>query len=243
LGNPPKRQYSELPKPTSNLLILINPYACGGVAISNWTKMKPMLEKFNLEFTEKQTEYAGHARDFTAEVALDKYTGIVTISGDGLIHEVVNGLMGRAEDPATFPTVGFLPGGTSDGMVKTVLSEEGEGFSLENAVYAVGKGNTKKIDITKLHCESTGKTIYSFLSITWAIIADIDLESEILRVLGDARLYIWAVLRVLFVRTYSCNYTIGNGDKQIESEGNRNVFYLTIHNTSHIHRDMNILPI
>ena len=34
------------------------------------------------------TEYAGHARKLVKELVLDKWYGIVVVSGDGLVHEV-----------------------------------------------------------------------------------------------------------------------------------------------------------
>lgn len=39
--------------------------------------------------------------------------------------------------------------------------------------------------------------IYSFLSITWGIIADVDIESEKYRSLGNARFTVGAVSRIL----------------------------------------------
>jgi sphingosine kinase len=45
--------------------------------------------------------------------------------------------------------------------------------------------------------ESGGPKIYSFLSIAWAIIADIDIESEKLRCLGEPRFTIWGAWRGL----------------------------------------------
>lgn len=47
------------------------------------------------------TERAGHAYDIVhSELTPGEYDGIVTVSGDGLIHEVVNGLY-RREDQIT----------------------------------------------------------------------------------------------------------------------------------------------
>ncbi len=44
------------------------------------------------------TERAGHAYDMVNhELQPGDYDGIVTVSGDGLIHEVVNGLYRRAD--------------------------------------------------------------------------------------------------------------------------------------------------
>ena len=59
-----------------------------------------------------------------------------------------------------------------------------------------------------------------FLSLTWAIIADIDINSEVLRWMGDIRLRLWGVYRLLFVRTYAGSLElqgqdIRNKDQQV----------------------------
>lgn len=41
-----------------------------------------------------------------------------------------------------------------------------------------------------------------FLSFMWAIISDIDINSEVIRCCGSARFTIWGVYRALSVRTY-----------------------------------------
>lgn len=44
--------------------------------------------------------------------------------------------------------------------------------------------------------------IYSFLSVCWAVIADCDLNSEVLRCLGPVRFTIWGVWRCLALIRY-----------------------------------------
>ena len=41
-----------------------------------------------------------------------------------------------------------------------------------------------------------------FLSLVWAIIADIDINSEVIRCVGSSRFTIWGVYRALNVITY-----------------------------------------
>lgn len=41
-----------------------------------------------------------------------------------------------------------------------------------------------------------------FLSLVWAIIADIDINSEVIRCVGSARFTMWGVYRALNVLTY-----------------------------------------
>ena len=45
--------------------------------------------------------------------------------------------------------------------------------------------------------DTINERIYSFLSVTWAIIADVDIESERYRGLGGARFTVGALARIL----------------------------------------------
>ena len=47
----------------------------------------------------------------------------------------------------------------------------------------------------------------SFLSLSWAIVADVDLESEVLRVLGPLRFDVYAVWRMMALRRYSAEFS------------------------------------
>ena len=50
--------------------------------------------------------------------------------------------------------------------------------------------------------ETNQATYTSFLTFTWAMIADLDIDSEVIRCLGDIRLDIWAVICVARGRKY-----------------------------------------
>ena len=142
LGNIPKEKYHQLPRKQTNFLVLINPFACAGKALKNWVTLKETLSKFYIDFEEKETEFAGYAKDLMMNGDLSMYTGVVTVSGDGLIHEVINGLMLR-KDRSHIPTVGCLPGGTSDAFIKSILEEQNIALTNENILYVLGMGATK----------------------------------------------------------------------------------------------------
>lgn len=44
--------------------------------------------------------------------------------------------------------------------------------------------------------------MYSFLSVGWGLISDIDIESERFRAIGGQRFTVWSVARLLDLRTY-----------------------------------------
>lgn len=131
---------------------------------------------------------------------------MVTVSGDGLIHEVVNGLCNRADWESDFMetiTIGCIPGGTANGLVKSILYASDEEYGIEEATFLVAKGRRSKMDLTEITGEWEKKKIFSFLSTAWAVIADCDINSEVIRCIGEARFTVWGVWRCLFTRTYN----------------------------------------
>ena len=51
--------------------------------------------------------------------------------------------------------------------------------------------------------QTPGRMFYSFLSITWGVVADVDLESEKYRHLGGARFTVGALKRILSMYIFS----------------------------------------
>ena len=42
-------------------------------------------------------EHANHAFEYMQSINVDGYRGIIVISGDGLVYEIINGLMARPD--------------------------------------------------------------------------------------------------------------------------------------------------
>ncbi len=55
--------------------------------------------------------------------------------------------------------------------------------------------------------ENSRAKIYSFLTLTWAYIADIDTGSEALRMLGPLRFQLYGLWRVIFLNRYEGRLT------------------------------------
>lgn len=143
----------------------------------------------------------------------------MTVSGDGLCHEVINGLMNRKDwqsrDSGSEPglkdsiTLGLVPGGTGNGLIRSLLARGEEDYGVKEAAFRIVKGRHVLIDLTQLDLEYERKTVYSFLCFLWAIMSDIDLNSEACRCCGPMRFTMWGVFRALFLREYfgSLRYT------------------------------------
>ena len=144
----------------------------------------------------------------------NSFDGIVSISGDGLIHEIINGLLNRKDhyyNKRKIP-IGIIPGGSGDGLAKALLERSGEKLGLEQACLLIIKGQTRLMDITKIISNSRSDPIYSFLSVAWCIISDIDLESEKVRWMGDTRFTLWGVIRTLKIRRYQAALSYRGSD-------------------------------
>jgi len=50
--------------------------------------------------------------------------------------------------------------------------------------------------------ETRNQILFSFLSVGWGLLADIDIESERLRAIGGQRFTVWSVARLIGLRTY-----------------------------------------
>ena len=67
------------------------------------------------------------------------------------------------------------------------------------------KGMSSPVDLSRYETKSNSYT--SFLTFSWAMIADIDIESECIRWAGFLRMDIWGVVRLLFLRKYRAKFS------------------------------------
>jgi sphingosine kinase len=72
---------------------------------------------------------------------------------------------------------------------------------LGSAILNVVRGRTKSCDLFSVESEAFKKRV-GFLSLCYGIIADIDIESEKLRYMGEARFTVYALQRIASLRTY-----------------------------------------
>jgi diacylglycerol kinase family enzyme len=80
------------------LLVLVNPFSGRRQAAVSWGIAEPILEKAHVTMKVVMTERAGHAYDIVSQdIKIGDYDGIVTVSGDGLIHEIVNAIYRRQD--------------------------------------------------------------------------------------------------------------------------------------------------
>ncbi|XP_067878127.1 sphingosine kinase 2-like isoform X1 [Heterodontus francisci] len=112
---------SLLPKPR-RLLLLVNPHSGRSLAMNYCQNhILPMILEANISYNLICTEYQNHARKLVHDIRLDEWDGIVIVSGDGLLYEVINGLMERPDwEKAIQMPVGILPAGSGNALAAAV---------------------------------------------------------------------------------------------------------------------------
>jgi sphingosine kinase len=142
-------------------------------------------------------------------VDLEEYRGIVAVSGDGLVYEIFNGLGSRADAKEAIKIpIAQIPGGSANAFACSLSYAADEVFrnlTLDEFATAMTfnliKSKPTPLDIVSIQlCDKT--VVQSFLSVQWAIIADVDLESEKYRFLGEMRFTIGAIKRILGIYFY-----------------------------------------
>lgn len=184
---------------TKKILFLLNPFGgTGGAKKVYHDVVLPMLKiagVINLhELVE--TTHRNHATELAQTLDVSKYCAAATISGDGVFHELLNGLLGRHD----WKTAAELPIGTIGAGSSNAIGKNLDTVDPLLATLSILKCNTRKMDIFSVIQNNT--VLFSHLMISWTFIADIDIESERFRSLGALRMTLMAIIRLIKFRNY-----------------------------------------
>jgi len=194
-----------LPIYKRRLLVFVSPYSGKKKGIKIWRKAKKFLVRGGCEFIEIYTEYSSHTKDSINQydtAKLKEIDGIITVSGDGGFHEIVNGLYKRddIEEVKNIP-IGVIPSGTSNSLIKNLLEKADEVVSTETVCNLIAKGRILKSDLTELKRDD-GTKIYCSIMMVWAAFADVDVRSHKLRMLGKLRFPVCGCCSTVNMRRY-----------------------------------------
>jgi len=188
------------------LLILINPMSGKGQGQVVWQKAVDVLKEAGVIWEVVLTEGPGHAREIMATLELAAWSGVVIVSGDGLVHEVYNGLMSRPDWRSALEfSVGVIPAGSGNALTHSLLHWQGEkpeaDVGLMSMALSIARGNLAPMDLFVIRGPANDMRI-GFLSLGWGLITDVDVDSEGLRWMGSVRFTIYGLLKVAKRRLY-----------------------------------------
>ncbi|KAJ9054482.1 hypothetical protein DSO57_1013972 [Entomophthora muscae] len=159
-----------------------------------------MLQLAGIEYDLFETQRFQHGIELAQTAPnLSLYDAIVSVGGDGVLHEVVNGSLTREDWKEVIKVpFGILPAGSANGVAVTL------GFSdFHLASLNIIRGNTQKYDIAALYCTNRGDEItYSVLDAVNGYFSDVDDTADEFRWMGPLRLTVAAVVRSIFLKKY-----------------------------------------
>lgn len=227
-ANVMERAYRDV-APFRRLKVLVNPVGGQGKAKKLFeSRVRPVLEAAGCRLDITFTTHRNHGLEVARDLQLDAFDAIACVSGDGMLHEILNGLAQRkdARDALKMP-VSPVPTGSGNAMAVNLMGPK-HGFNLALACLNIIKGRPMPLDLCSITqpasatstspANTTAAAVgtpvdptalpsapsqpyvryYSFLSQAIGLMADVDLGTEDMRALGDARFvlgYLSGVMR------------------------------------------------
>ena len=130
-------------------LIIANPAAQSGAAhevaerLQRFLDMTARASQFDLMLTERM----GHAKELAART--QGYRTVIALGGDGVIHEVVNGLM--TQDEAVRPALAVLPVGSGNDFAQTLGIDQCSIHVKNNSLDHIGPPSTLAVALLQLY--------------------------------------------------------------------------------------------
>lgn len=196
---------------TRRLLILINPASGSKKSLKIWTSIvEPILKSSICTYHVIFTTHSGHAAEIAEQMNVDAYDVVSCVSGDGMLHEFLNGLGRRKTDARRALDNLFLcsiPAGSGNALSTNHLGPQ-QSKNAYLATLNLLKGRPIRLDLcstTQLidgndrteHQESEPERRLSFLSTSFGLAADLDVGTDSWRWMGPTRFvigYIWGAI-------------------------------------------------
>jgi len=173
---------------SKRFILAVNPQGGTKKGLGILEKVRPVFESAGVELNVRETEYAGHTGDMINALDPSGYDGFCLIGGDGTLHEVVNGLLTRAD--GTQIPIGCIPAGTGNSFMHDL-----DCLDPVKAAERIVKGIPRAIDVAKVSMGS--EVSYAFNIVGWGMVTDINVTAEKCRWLGESRYTVTTLLHVL----------------------------------------------
>lgn len=188
-----------------HIKVLVNPFGGRGFAQKMYHEhIAPIFAAARCELDVEKTQYNGHGVEIGQNLDIEKYDLVACCSGDGIPHEVWNGLGKRSDAARALNKVAVaqLPCGSGNALSLNLNGTN----SPSLAAVAVVKGLRTPLDL--LSVTQGDRRILSFLSQSLGIVAECDLATEHLRWMGSARFTWGIVVRILQKTVYPADIAV-----------------------------------
>lgn len=194
---------------TRRTKLIFNPHADRGHAWDVAQSFRPTVERGGGSWA--ATEHPGHATELAAQAVDEGFDVVAAVGGDGTVHEVVNGLM--RFPPERRPLLGAVPVGSGNDFCANV----GIPDEPEAAIHRVFQGEPRSIDLASIS-DNNGHQEYWANTISIGFGAAVAIYAYHITRLRGFPMYLWAVLKTIFLRHAAPAMIIETDQETIEQE-------------------------
>lgn len=211
--------------PFSDYYVILNPAADRGRARRHVGTIRDAFRRAGARAEVAMTVSRGHGAELAAAAARAGQSAVVAVGGDGIVHEVANGLMRAANGARTVP-MGVIAAGSGNDFVKML----GTPTEISGAVARIVAGEPRAVDLGEVSRWVTGEgrthPWYFTNGIGLGFDAQVAVQASRIRRLRGMAIYAAAVARVLRdLRTPRMRVTVDG-----EEIANRPLILTTISN-------------
>lgn len=142
--------------------VIINPASGNGRSKKKWPVIKKLLDEYGFDFDFAFTKHANNSTEIAQNTIEKEFRNIISVGGDGTLHNIVNGVMRQIKVPSTNISIGVVPIGTGNDWIKTHNIPK----DIEKAIQLIKNGNTKIQDVGKIELINQGKKPVYFVNLT-----------------------------------------------------------------------------
>eukprot|EP00047_Mylnosiga_fluctuans_P023539 m.139911 g.139911 ORF g.139911 m.139911 type:complete len:857 (-) comp9621_c0_seq5:187-2757(-) len=165
-----------------HVTIIFNPVSGAGKAGKVVDQIVvPVLKAANVSYTIVPTQYRGFATEHVLQLDLSVTDGVVVCGGDGMVSEVITGLLQRKDAAARDFPVGIVAVGTANAMANHLDNGRAKNHVglVSNAALAVARGHTSRVDVIEMTSRTFSK--YALSCVGWGLAGAVGLMADKLR--------------------------------------------------------------
>ncbi|KAH9606723.1 hypothetical protein KSS87_003787 [Heliosperma pusillum] len=190
-------------KSPPKMLVILNPRSGRGRSSKVYHGMvEPIFKLAGFKLEVVKTTCAGHARKLASTVDFSTCPdGIVCVGGDGIVNEVLNGLMCREnQKEAISIPIGIIPAGSDNSLVWTVLGVR----DPVCAAISIVKGGLTATDVFAVEWIQTGVVHFGMTVSYFGFVSDVlELSEKYQKRFGPLRYFVAGVLKFLCLPKYN----------------------------------------
>ncbi|KAJ3310757.1 hypothetical protein HDU76_003303 [Blyttiomyces sp. JEL0837] len=195
------------------ILLIVNPF--GGIKEATkifQTIVQPTFALAAIDFEKIDTTHKHHAEEIARSVNVNDYSSVVSVSGDGVFHEIVNGLLTRKD----WREVSHIPVGTIGAGSSNAMNRNLDCMFPEYGALCVARGEFQPMDVISATFHQSKKVYYSHLNFAYAYVADLDIETDDFRWMGREKVTFSALRRLIYLRRYRAKISVMPIDQSLD---------------------------